>query len=101
MAKGTVTTNTPTAFQDVTQDGVHVAANGVFDGASFAVEQELGDELVSNPQPILDEGVAIVITADIDFLLNVTKGDRIRLNPTGGGGSLDVDFNLAGASIAR
>ncbi len=97
MASGKIIANGVTAFQDVTQEGVHVAAAGTFDSGSIAVEQDVNGTTV----PVLDEGVAIVITADIDFLLNVTKGDRIRLNMTGVVTASDIDFNLAGASIAR
>ena len=50
---------------------------------------------------MLDLGVPIVFTANADIPLNVTKGDRIRLNMTGVVTASDVDFNIAGASIAR
>ena len=97
MASGKIIANGATAFQDVTQEGVHIAVVGTFDSGSIAVEQEVN----GTPAPVLDQGVPIIFTADADIPLSVTKGDRIRLNMTGVVTAADVDFNLGGASIAR
>ncbi len=98
MATGNIAANTPADWQVVQVGGssVHLAVHGTFGGTSVAVEQEIN----GNVYPVLDEGVAIAITAASDIKLNVSIGDKVRLNPTGGTGA-DIDFNIAGASIDR
>ena len=98
MASGNISANGASEWQVVQVGGnsVHLAAHGTFDGASVAVEQEIN----GNVYPVLDEGVAIAIIAASDVKVNVSVGDKIRLNTTGGTAP-DIDFNIAGASLER
>jgi len=98
MASGKITANTPTDFQDVTGEPVHISLAGTFDSASVALEQDINGTTF----PVLDvNGVAITYAVAVDDVLNFNVGNRIRLNPTGIVTAADIDFNLAGASIAR
>jgi hypothetical protein len=94
MAYGAITANTATSWLTVSETPTHIALGGTFDSASIALEQEIN----GTAYPVLDvNDTAITYTAAIDDPLNLNKGDRIRLNPTGGGVSLDVDWSIAGA----
>lgn len=100
MASSTITSNDPTNWLIVRETPVHIALNGTFDGASIALEQDLLRD--DNESPVLDvNDAAIVYTANKDDSLSFNVGDRIRLNPTSGGGSLSVKWNIAGAGIDR
>lgn len=98
MPSNQITANIPTVWLVVTETPVHIALAGTFDSASVALEQDIN----GSTYPVLDViGAAITYIAAIDDPLNFNIGDRIRLNPTGGGGSLAVDWNVAGAGIDR
>lgn len=98
MAENAITANTPTAWMIVHETPVHVALAGTFDSASVALEQTIN----GTTYPVLDvDQVAVAYTAAIDDPLNLNVGDRIRLSPTGGGGSMAIDWKIAGASISR
>lgn len=99
MATGNISVNGAAAYQAVSSDhdSVHIAVAGTFDGATVAVEQEIN----GIAYPLLDQGVAITFSAAADVRLNVVAGDKIRLNASGGGGSMSIDFNIAGAKLVR
>lgn len=96
MASKNFTTNEPGPWQTVNQERVHVAAHNDFGGGSLALEQQIN----GNTYPVLNEGVAITLTADADIPVKLVPGDRIRLNLSGST-SPDLDTNIAGAGIDR
>jgi len=98
MASNRFTTNTPSPFLVVSDTQVHIALAGVFDSVSIALEQEIN----GTTYPVRDSvGAVIVYTVATDAFFDFTKGDLIRLTPTGGLGSLAVDWNVAGTGQAR
>jgi len=100
MASNTITTNEPANWLIVHETPVHIALDGVFDGASIALEQDILRD--GNESSVLDaDDTAITYVNNKDDSLNFNTGDRIRLNPAGGGVSLSVKWNIAGASIDR
>lgn len=96
MADGQITADGDQAFQTVNADGVHLALAGSFGTGTVSVEQEINGTVY----PLRASGTAITFTAADDVILNVRQGDKIRLSMAGSTAPV-VDFNLAGAAIAR
>jgi len=69
----------PNGWVQVTGNGCHISLQGTFGGGSIAIQQELG----SLPFPLLDLGVAVVITAADNSEYQLYNGDRVRLVLTG------------------
>lgn len=98
MASNRFTTNVASDFLVVNETPVHIALAGVFDSVSIALEQDIN----GTTYPVRDNvGAVIAYTAATDAFIEFNKGDLIRLTPTGGLGSLSVDWNVAGAGILR
>lgn len=98
MAANKFVTNVASPFLVVNESPVHIALAGVFDSVSIALEQDINGTTYA----VRDSGGAVIAyTAATDAFLNFNKGDLIRLTPTGGLGSLAVDWNVAGAGILR
>lgn len=58
---------------------VHIGAAGTFGGGSIAIEQRINGTWT----PVLNEQVAVALTADDDAAYMFGNGDQIRLTLTG------------------
>lgn len=98
MLANQITANTPTGSIIIDSTRSFLALDGAFDSASVAVEIDINGTWY----PLLDSTpTAIAFTADVNYELPVSVGDRIRLNPTGGLGSQAIDWKVSGASKDR
>ena len=96
MSSNRITENGPTEWLFINSNSAHVALTGSFGGGTVTVEQSVNGA-ISN---LLDSQVAITSTASDDYKLNVSEGDKIRLNMAGAT-SPSVDWAVGGASKAR
>jgi len=79
----------PNGWVQVTGNSCHISVQGTFGAGSVAIEQELG----SKPFPLLDAGVAIVLTAADNSEYGLFNGDRVRLVLTGST-SPDIQWSI-------
>ena len=76
-------------------NGIHIGISGDFGGGSIAVEQRVNAASV----PLLDNGVAVSLTAPDDSLYNLVIGDVFRLTLSGATDPV-VNWNINGAYAA-
>ena len=96
MSSNRITENGPTEWVFISSSFAHIALAGSFGGGTITVEQ-LVNGVVS---VLLDNQVAITSMSSDDYRLNVSAGDKIRLNMSGAT-SPAVDWAVGGASKIR
>lgn len=88
--EGVITDADPIATISLPKGPIKLTMFGAFDGATVALEERINDIWT----PVLDETTPISYTADNSFAYNLFTGDFIRMNATGGGGSVVINYKI-------
>lgn len=86
----TLTSNGQSQPFHVVKDDVHLSIAGDFGGGSVAVQYHMGGEWF----PLMNSGVAVVLTSADNINLDVKVGDVIRLSLSGSS-SPDIYFKIS------